>query len=81
MAAIDPLLVRLGRHLREARDNRGWSQQELAFECRLHRTYVGSVERGEMNITVLSLRRITRALEIPLTEVIQSATAKRSAPT
>jgi transcriptional regulator with XRE-family HTH domain len=38
------------------------SQEELADRCRLHRTYVGAIERGERNITVETLDKLARAL-------------------
>jgi transcriptional regulator with XRE-family HTH domain len=70
MAAKDPMLAQLGRYLRSVREKRGWSQEELAFECGLHRTYIGSVERGEYNVTLLTLSRITDKLGITLADAI-----------
>jgi transcriptional regulator with XRE-family HTH domain len=70
MAAKDPILVQLGRFLRSVRERRGWSQERLAFECGVHRTYVGSVERREYNITLLTLRKITETLGITLADAI-----------
>lgn len=78
MAAKDPLLRQLGDFLRAAREERGWSQEDLAFECRLHRTYVGAVKRGEYNVTLLSLRRITDALGISLADAVGSLPQSRS---
>jgi transcriptional regulator with XRE-family HTH domain len=54
----------LGRNLRDHRVAKGWSQEELADRCDLHRTYIGSVERGERNVTLGTLERIARALGI-----------------
>lgn len=71
MAKKDPTLVRLGANLRKAREQRGWSQEELAFHCGVHRTYVGGVERGEYNITVLTLRKFTKALGTVLENVLR----------
>ncbi len=73
MAKKDEPLVRLGANLRRAREKRGWSQEELAHRCGVHRTYVGSVERGEYNVTVLTLRRMTRALGMTLQDAIRGA--------
>ena len=72
MAAKDPMLLRLGRYLRSVREKRGWSQEDLASEAGLHRTYVGAVERGEYNVTLLTLRTITDALGISLGDAIGS---------
>jgi transcriptional regulator with XRE-family HTH domain len=54
----------LGRNLRDYRAAKGWSQEQLADRCDLHRTYIGSVERGERNVTLGTLERIARALGI-----------------
>ena len=78
MAAKDPMLRQLGEYLRAIREERGWSQEELAFECELHRTYVGAVERGEYNVTLLTLARITAALDISLVDAMKGATERRS---
>ena len=71
MAKKNRALVRLGAHLRKVREAKGWSQEEMAFRCGVHRTYVGSVERGEYNVTILTLRRFTKALAMSLRDAIQ----------
>lgn len=78
MAAKDPMLLQLGKHLRKLREQRGWSQEELAFKCGLHRTYIGAVERGEYNVTLLTLRRITDKLGISLVDALRSVPSRRS---
>jgi len=64
-------LKRFGQRIRKLRRERGWSQEELAARCKLHRTYLGSVERGERNISVISLRRLARALRVSLSELFR----------
>ena len=49
-----------GNRVRKVRVSLGLSQEELAEECGLHRTYVGSVERGERNISILNIVAIAR---------------------
>jgi transcriptional regulator with XRE-family HTH domain len=71
MGKKDPALVTLGANLRKAREAREWSQEEMAARCGVHRTYVGGVERGEYNVTVLTLRQFTRALGIRLADAIR----------
>ncbi len=71
MAKKDRALIRLGANLRQAREAKGWSQEELAFRCGVHRTYVGSVERGEYNVTILTLRKFSKALGITLRDAIR----------
>ncbi len=70
MAKKDRALVRLGKNLREAREAKGWSQEELAYRCGVHRTYIGGIERAEYNVTILTLRRVTKVLGITLTEAV-----------
>jgi transcriptional regulator with XRE-family HTH domain len=55
-----------GNRVRHFRKLKGISQEELADKCDLHRTYIGSVERGERNITLLNAERIAMALGEPL---------------
>lgn len=71
MAKKDPTLVRLGKNLRAARAAKGWSQEELAHRCGVHRTYVGAVERGEYNVTILTLKRMTKTLGVRLQDAIR----------
>lgn len=52
-----------GKLLREKRIAQGISQEELAFRSGLHRTYVGSVERGERNLSLENIFIFARALE------------------
>lgn len=61
-------LERIGNQIRELRTEAHLSQEKLAFECELDRTYIGSVERGERNISVINLRKIAKALktEVPV---------------
>ena len=62
-------LEKLGDRLRERRLARHLTQAQLAEQCGLHRTFIGSVERGERNLSVLNLRIIARALRLPLAEL------------
>ena len=62
---------RLGSKIRRLREKRGLSQEEFAEVCGLHRTYIGSVERGERNLTVASLETIAKALKISVSELFR----------
>lgn len=59
----------LGLRIRQHRLDRAWTQVELARRCRLHRTFIGSVERGERNISILNLRLIANILRVPLADL------------
>ena len=53
-----------GNRLRELREARGLSQEALAHEAGLDRTYVSSVERGKRNISIENIERLAIALQI-----------------
>lgn len=58
------LRKRLANNLRLLRERRGLSQDELAYMCNLHRTYIGGIERCERNITISTLEKIASALDV-----------------
>lgn len=62
--------VAFGKRVREIRQARGMSQEELAFESGLHRTYISSVERGERNIAIINMHKIAKALGVDLRDLI-----------
>ena len=64
----------LGERLRQQRLACKWTQAELAQRCRLHRTFVGSVERGERNLSILNLRKIAKVLRVALADLLQGLT-------
>jgi transcriptional regulator with XRE-family HTH domain len=57
---------KIGNLIRELRQEKGLSQEEFASLCKLHRTYVGALERGEKNMTISTAMKITRVLGISL---------------
>jgi transcriptional regulator with XRE-family HTH domain len=63
-------LQQVGFRLRERRAARGLTQAQLGAACGLHRTFVGSVERGERNVALLNLRRMARVLRVRLAELL-----------
>jgi transcriptional regulator with XRE-family HTH domain len=62
--------VRLAQRLRMERAKRGISQEELADLAGLHRTYVGSVERSERNISVDNIELLSKALGMDIAELL-----------
>jgi transcriptional regulator with XRE-family HTH domain len=59
----------MGAAIRELRDRRGLSQEELGFAGKFHRNYVGLVERGQINPTFRILLQFCRALDVRLPEL------------
>lgn len=57
-------LRRFGERIRKNRKRKGLSQESLAFEAGLDRTYIGGVERGERNISLLNILKVARALGV-----------------
>lgn len=57
-----PLRAIFASNVRKRRQELGFSQEELADRCGLHRTYVGAIERGERNVSIDNIDRISAAL-------------------
>ena len=60
----------LAANLRRLRAARGWSQERLGDEAGLHRTFIGSVERRERNISLDNIALLAWALEVELVELL-----------
>jgi len=71
MPARSKDLLALGQTLREAREKRGLSQERLALEADLDRTFISSIEAGRRNITFASLLKVARALDLKPTEILR----------
>ena len=54
----------LGRRIRDLRSKRGWTQEQFAEFCGVHRTYMGHVERGEKNVSLSTVLRVANALGV-----------------
>jgi transcriptional regulator with XRE-family HTH domain len=68
---------RVGLNVKRFRKERGLSQEKLAFECGLHRTYVSGVERGVRNPTVLVLEKIAGALSVASSQLLEERGGSR----
>jgi transcriptional regulator with XRE-family HTH domain len=58
-----------GQRVRELRDAQEWSQERLAQEAGVNRTYLGDVERGERNLAIENLARLAGAFQLSLSEL------------
>jgi transcriptional regulator with XRE-family HTH domain len=64
------ILVRFGRKIRFEREKRNISQEKFGELAGIHRTYVGMIERGEKNITLLNMEKVAAALNISLKQLV-----------
>lgn len=58
----DKYLIELGNQIRELRKSKGLSQEQLALQAEVDRSYVGGIERGERNVSFLTLVKIALCL-------------------
>jgi len=72
-----PHLLELGRRIRARRESEGISQEDLAIRAKLHRTYIGGIERGERNVSTTNLLHICSALGIDAGQLLSGLTIKK----
>jgi transcriptional regulator with XRE-family HTH domain len=70
MTSKSPLVDTLAQNLRYFRQQLGISQEEFADICHLHRTYIGSVERCERNITLKTLETLAKGLGVTVCDLL-----------
>lgn len=68
----------IGSEIRRLRSARGLSQESFADLCGLDRTYIGGVERGERNISLINLLKISHALNISLSDLFSCVNGSRT---
>jgi transcriptional regulator with XRE-family HTH domain len=61
----------VAKNIRELRQERDWSQDELAARAGLHRTYIGTIERAEQSITVDSMEKLAAALNVKVSRLLE----------
>ncbi len=71
MPSKTPLLHSFGEIIREKRKEKKMSQEDLAFKADLHRTYIGMIERAEKNITLESINKLAKALDVSISELLK----------
>ena len=54
----------VGENVRHLRQEKGWSQEDLAFEAKLHRTYISQIERGVINPSVVVIEKLAITLGV-----------------
>jgi transcriptional regulator with XRE-family HTH domain len=70
VSALD-VRIRFGRAVRSRREKLGVSQEEFADMCGLDRTYVGGVERGERNLSLINIEKIAQTFKVSLSDLFR----------
>ena len=60
----------IARNILKYRHEKGLSQEDFAFKCNLHRTYVGAIERCERNITIKTLQTLAKTMSISVVQLL-----------
>jgi transcriptional regulator with XRE-family HTH domain len=68
----DQILKRFGQKVRAVRKMKNLSQEALADRSELDRTYIGGVERGERNISLINIEKIAKALEVDMKDLFDN---------
>lgn len=63
------MLARFGNRVRELRRKKGLSQEALALEAGLDRSYVGGVERGERNVSLVNIKKLAAAIGVSVSDI------------
>ena len=71
MRHADPRTL-FGKRIRQLREERNLTQEELADRARLHRNYVGGVERGERNISLINIVELAHALKVKAAKLFET---------
>lgn len=67
----DKVLIQFGFRIRTLRKERGWSQEKLAENTGFHRTYIGMIERGERNPSLININVFAEAFKISISELLK----------
>ena len=66
------ILLTFGETVRKIRTQKGLSQEQLAHLSDVHRTYIGMIERGEKNITLINIQKIAVGLSVKLVDLLNN---------
>jgi transcriptional regulator with XRE-family HTH domain len=68
---MQALQKKIGSRIRELRSARGWSQEEFADRCKIHRGHMGQIERGEKDMTISTLAKVSKGLETTVSALLK----------
>lgn len=75
--ADEDIVERIGLNITIIREQRGLTQEKLAELAGLHRAYIGQIERGEKNIGLRNLEKISKALDIDIRVLVDTSKVNR----
>jgi transcriptional regulator with XRE-family HTH domain len=61
----------IGMNLKKLREAKGWSQEKLSVQAKLSSNFVGSLERGKVNVSVASLEKIAKCLKVEVEDLVK----------
>ena len=76
-AGVPDIRITVGDRVRELRQAKGISQEDLAEKAGLDRTYISSIERGKRNISLLNIERLAKALSVKPHQLLQNETLSK----
>jgi len=65
------IVIKFGKKVKSFREEKGISQEELAFETGLHRTYISDVERGKRSISLKNIEKLANSLGVEIYELFK----------
>ncbi len=68
---MEDVLIKFGRRVKQLRKEKKWTQQDLADKSGLHKNYIGMVERGERNPSLINISKISEALLVRISELLE----------
>jgi ribosome-binding protein aMBF1 (putative translation factor) len=78
---VEGIRKALGFRIRELRSKQGYSQESFADKCGLHRTFMGTIERGESNLSFSNVVKVSQGLGITLSQLVSGIDESGSEPT
>ena len=67
----DKVLFQFGTRLKQLRLEKGLTQEQFALKCGLHKNYIGMIERGERNPSLINIEVIAKGLEITMSDLMK----------
>lgn len=61
--------IKFGQRVLELRTQRGYTQEQLSYQCDINRTYMGAIERGEKTPSLITIEKLAKGLNISLKEL------------